>query len=49
MPNETAGYRLTLKNKLEPAWIRVKFELSGKNIDQEFTDKDLQIQDGWIK
>ncbi len=48
-PNETAGYWLTLKNKLGPAWIRVKFDLSGKNIGQEFTDKDLQIQDGWIK
>lgn len=48
-PDEVAGYRLTLKNKLGPAWIRVKFELSGKNIDREFTDKDLRLQDGWVK
>lgn len=48
-PNETAKYTLTLKNKLGPAWVRVKFDLSGKNIDREFTDKDLKIQDGWIK
>lgn len=48
-PDEVAGYRLTLKNKLGPAWIRVKFELSGKNIGREFTDKDLRLQDGWVK
>ena len=48
-PNETAGYTLTLKNKLGPAWIRVKFDLSSKNINREFTDKDLKIQDGWVK
>ena len=48
-PNEAAEYALTLKNKLGPAWIRVKFDLSGKNIDREFTDRDLKIQDGWVK
>lgn len=48
-PNETAGYALTLKNKLGPSWIRVKFDLSGKNIEGKFTDKDLKIQDGWVK
>ena len=48
-PNEAAEYTLTLKNKLGPAWIRVKFDLSGKNIDREFTDRDLKILDGWVK
>ncbi len=48
-PNEAAEYALMLKNKLGPAWIRVKFDLSGKNIDREFTDRDLKIQDGWVK
>lgn len=48
-PNEAAEYALTLKNKLGPAWIRVKFDLSGKNIDREFTDRDLKILDGWVK
>lgn len=48
-PNELAGYRLMLKNMLGPAWIRVKFELSGKNIDRKFTDENLYIQDGWVK
>ena len=27
----------------------MKFDLSGKNIDREFTDRDLKIQDGWVK
>lgn len=48
-PNEPADYRLTLKNKLGPAWIRVKFELSGRNIDREFSDEELNIQNGWVK
>lgn len=47
-PGEDAGYVLTLKNKLGPSWIRVKFALSSKGIDKAFTDKDLCIQDGWI-
>lgn len=47
--NELADYRITLKNKLGPAWIRVKFELSSRNIDREFSDKELNIQDGWVK
>lgn len=48
-PNEAAEYTLTLKNKLGPAWVRVKFDLSGENIDREFTDKGLKIQEGWVK
>lgn len=48
-PNESAGYTLILKNKLGPAWIRVKFDLTSKNTKRKFNDKDLNIQDGWVK
>lgn len=48
-PGEDAGYVLTLKNKLGPAWIRVRFGLSSKGIDKAFTDKDLRVQDGWVR
>lgn len=48
-PNEQAEYTLTLKNKLGSSWIRVKFELSSKSINQPFTENHLQIQDGWEK
>ena len=48
-PNEAAEYALMLKNKLGPAWIRVKFDLTSENINQKFTDKNLSIQKGWVK
>lgn len=48
-PKEFAGYKLTIKNKLGPAWIRVKFDLTSENINQKFTDKNLSIQKGWVK
>lgn len=48
-PNEQAHYELTLRNKLGPSWIRVKFELFEKDIEPEFTEANLNIQDGWVK
>lgn len=27
----------------------MRFDLSGKNIDQKFIVLDLKIQDGWVK
>ncbi len=49
LPKEQADYTVTLKNKLGPSWIRVKFTFTGKNIDKTFSHKNLNIQDGWIK
>lgn len=48
-PKEDVDYTLTLKNKLGPSWLRVKFDFSSKNIDKGFTDSDLNIRDGWIR
>lgn len=50
-PRSEADYKLTLKNKLGAAWVRVKFTLSAKGIDTEFTDDDLHIVDAdkWVK
>lgn len=49
LPKEQADYIVTLKNKLGPSWLRVKFTFTGKNVDRTFSDKSLNIQDGWIK
>lgn len=48
-PKEQADYTVTLKNKLGPSWLRVKFMFTGKNVDKTFSDKSLNVQDGWIK
>ncbi len=49
LPKEQADYTVVLKNKLGPSWLRVKFTFTGKNVDRTFSDKSLNIQDGWIK
>lgn len=48
-PGSKAGYRLTLKNKLGPSWVRVKFTFSVKGINAPFSDENLTILDGWKK
>lgn len=48
-PGSTAGYRLTLKNKLGPSWVRVKFRFSRKGLNAPFSDKNLMILKGWEK
>ena len=48
-PKEQADYTVTLKNKLGPSWLRVKFTFTGKNVDKTFSDNSLNIQDDWIK
>lgn len=48
-PKTTAEYRLTLKNKLGPSWVRVKFRFSGKGLNAPFSDENLKILEGWEK
>ena len=47
--NEQADYTLTMKNKLGPSWLRVKFAFTGKNVDRTFTDQNLNMQKDWVK
>ena len=47
--NEQADYTLTMKNKLGPSWLRVKFTFTGKQVDRTFTDQNLNIQSDWVK
>lgn len=48
-PNVKAKYELTLKNKLGPSWVRVKFKLSKKNVKENFTEENLSVLPGWVK
>lgn len=47
--NEQVDYTLTMKNKLGPSWLRVKFTFTGKHVDRTFTDQNLNIQSDWVK
>lgn len=49
LPKEQADYTLTLKNKLGPSWLRVRFTFTGKNVDKTFSDQNLNIQNGWVR
>lgn len=49
LPGAVAEYRLTLKNKLGPSWVRVKFTFSRKGLKAPFSDENLTILDGWRK
>lgn len=49
LPKEQAEYTLTLKNKLGPSWVRVKFAFTGKNVDKTFSDENLNIRSAWVK
>lgn len=47
--NEQVDYTLTMKNKLGPSWLRVKFTFTGKHVDRTFADQNLNIQSDWVK
>lgn len=49
LPGTEAGYKVTLKNKLGPSWIRVRFAFARKGLDSAFSDGNLEILDGWKK
>lgn len=48
-PGEKVDYKLTMKNKLGPAWIRVHFDLSHTDFNGDFTTDNLNFTDGWVK
>lgn len=48
-PGANADYKLTLKNLLGDSWVRVKFKFSKRSVAEAFSDKNLNILDGWEK